>query len=464
MTQPLAPAPRPLRIAVVGHTNTGKTSLLRTLARDAGFGTVSDSPGTTRRVHGMALQVDGDTVVELFDTPGMEDAVALLEYLERLTAPGERLSTADRIDRFLDTPEARGRFEQEARTLRQLRDSDAALYVIDARDPVLAKHRDELDILTGCARPVLPVLNFVADPGNRIPQWRTALARLGLHAIVEFDSVAPALDGEQRLYDKLATLLDEHAPALERLYTDIVRQKATRRTAAANASAAMLIDVAALRLASAPDGPAVSQALDTLRERVRTREAACVAQLLALYRFRPDDHVIQALPALAERLDMDLFNPQALKAMGVRAGKSAAAGAAAGATLDVLSAGLSLGTGTLVGAAIGGLWKTADEAGARLLGRMRGHRELTVDDDVLRMLALRHRLLLRALAQRGHAAQAPLALDIPEDAALRTGPLPEPLRQARAMPRWCSMADTYRNDADREAAVAALAQQLDDAG
>ena len=31
-------------------------------------------------------------------------------------------------------------------------DCDAALYVIDARDPVLGKHRDELDI-AACGRP-----------------------------------------------------------------------------------------------------------------------------------------------------------------------------------------------------------------------------------------------------------------------------------------------------------------------
>ncbi|HLS42613.1 MAG TPA: GTPase, partial [Paenalcaligenes sp.] len=39
-----------LRLAVVGHTNTGKTSLLRTLTRDANFGEVRNSPGTTRHV------------------------------------------------------------------------------------------------------------------------------------------------------------------------------------------------------------------------------------------------------------------------------------------------------------------------------------------------------------------------------------------------------------------------------
>ena len=34
----------PLKLAVVGHTNVGKTSLLRTLTRDVGSGEVSHRP------------------------------------------------------------------------------------------------------------------------------------------------------------------------------------------------------------------------------------------------------------------------------------------------------------------------------------------------------------------------------------------------------------------------------------
>ena len=39
-----------LKLAVVGHANVGKTSLLRTLIRNSNFGDVSDKPGTTRHV------------------------------------------------------------------------------------------------------------------------------------------------------------------------------------------------------------------------------------------------------------------------------------------------------------------------------------------------------------------------------------------------------------------------------
>lgn len=219
----------PLKLAVVGHTNVGKTSLLRTLTRDVGFGEVSHRPSTTRHVEGARLSVDGEPLLELYDTPGLEDAIALLDYLERLERPGERLDGPARLERFLQGSEARQRFEQEAKVLRQLLASHAGLYVIDAREPVLAKYRDELEVLANCGKPLLPVLNFVASSQHREPEWREALARLGLHALVRFDSVAPPEDGERRLYESLALLLENARPALQRLIDDQQAQRLARR-------------------------------------------------------------------------------------------------------------------------------------------------------------------------------------------------------------------------------------------
>ena len=76
--------------------------------------------GLVRGLLGARLSVDGQPLLELYDTPGLEDAIALLDYLERLEQPGERLDGPARIARFLASSEARQRFEQEAKVLRQL--------------------------------------------------------------------------------------------------------------------------------------------------------------------------------------------------------------------------------------------------------------------------------------------------------------------------------------------------------
>lgn len=451
-----------LRVAVVGHTNTGKTSLLRTLTRDGRFGEVADSPGTTRHVEGARLQLDGRPALEWFDTPGMEDSIALLEYLERLDEPGTRSDGPARIRRFLDSPEAHRRYEQEARVLAKMLECDAALYVIDARDPVLSKHRDELALLAACGRPLLPVLNFVNTPGHRADEWRDAMARLGLHAALEFDTVAPPLDGDRQLYAKLAVLLDRHAATLNRLADELARQRRERSLAAWVLAADLLIDVAALRLASPADDAALQAHAATLRDQVRKREQACVDALLALYNFRRSDYADDTLPLEGTRWGMDLFHPQALKDMGIQLGTGMAAGAMAGAAVDLFSAGLSLGTGMLIGAAAGGLWQGVERFGGRILGRLRGYREITVDDAVLRLLALRQRQLVHALERRGHAARDPLRLGQPADAQWRSGRLPEPLREARSRPQWSALAKGYEDDERRKHVVAELARILAD--
>lgn len=446
----------PLRIAVVGHTNTGKTSLLRTLAHDVDFGEVSDCAGTTRHVEGLRLFADGEALVELFDTPGMEDAIALLERLDGLVAAGERVDGPARIERFLATSDAAGRFEQEAKVLRQLLASEAGLYVIDARDPVLPKHRDELDILAGCARPLLPVLNFVRAADARPQDWRAALARLGLHAVVSFDTVAPEIDGERELFEVLATLLHDGRPALQRLIAARTREAEVRRLAARRLVATMLVELAARRETVAPTEAAMAAATAALRDAVRAREQACVDALLRLYRFRPDDVRSAGLPLGAGRWEADLFNPETLRQLGVKLGTGAAAGAAAGVGVDLLAGGLTLGAAAALGALAGGLWQTVGEYGQRLIAGVRGQRELTVDDAILRLLAVRQRMLLAALEGRGHAAQAPLALEDPEARRWRQGSLPDPLQRARAHPEWA----TGVGDGAREAAVGTLAEAL----
>jgi len=472
-----------LRLAVVGHTNTGKTSLLRTLTRDPEFGEVRDNPGTTRKVQGAHLLADGQRLATLYDTPGLEDASALLDYLDTLIKPGERPDGPERLNRFLDSPESRRRFEQETRVLRQLLDSDAALYVIDARDPVLGKHRDELQLLAYAGKPLLPILNFTHTPQSRLPAWREALRRLGLHVLVEFDTIAPPLDGQSSLYERLALLLETSAHKLQALRDALRREDQRRRQDALRLIAELLIDAAAWRVHCAADQPALEAATQTLRERLRQREQRCVDALLQCHHFDSRSYPAHSLPLQGERWGMDLFHPQALKNLGIHVGKGMAAGAMTGATVDAFLAGVSLGAATLAGAAIGGLWQGADKLGKRLLGRLRGWRELSVDDSVLRLLALRQLTLLQALERRGHAAQTPIVLDagtqaenrsaaaapthhsttlsVPPNAARwQRGPLPATLLAARAQPSWSTLSSEYRSSPAREAAVQALADTL----
>ena len=459
--------PEALVIAIVGHTNAGKTSLLRTLTRQVDFGQVSDRPGTTRHAEAIELRLDGSKAVRFIDTPGLEDSVALLEYLQQLDGD----TRAAKVRVFLAGPEARASFEQEAKVLRALTgEADAAMLVIDTREPVLPKYRAEIEILGSCAKPLMPVLNFVRDAGSRRSDWHQALLDSGLHARVEFDVVAPFVGAERQLYADLATLLPARRQQLNDIVDALALQARERRLAACRVVAGCLIDVAAMRRALPAE-----QFEDALRQQafvrafqddVRRHARRAVDDLLAVYAFRPGDAELADLPQIDGRWEDDLFNAELLKAAGKRLGLGAAIGAGIGAVADLAMAGLSLGAATTLGATLGGaasggwrpLWR-------KLENRLGGVQELTAGDPVLLLLADHLLQLAQALDQRGHAAQD--KLHVAAATAAPSGPdddlhaLVRALGPARGHPDWERGSGTgAASDADREQLVAALARQL----
>ncbi len=434
-----------LKVAVVGHTNTGKTSLMRTLMRDVDFGEVSDRPAVTREVEAAVLRAQGEAIIDLFDTPGLEDSIGLLEHLDAMRGES-RIDRFDIIKQFLDGPEARGQFSQEAKALKQVLNSDVAVYVIDVRDRVLGKHRDELEILGRCARPVVPVLNFTAADDARAREWRGQLARVNMHAVVEFDTVVFNEQDERRLFEKMRTLLDAHSRTLDNLITERAEIRKALIQSSAALLAELLIDVAACTvLVPVGDKPRAEEKMADLKQKVREREQRCVEQLLALHCFRPGDVEETSLPIDDGAWGLDLFSPAAVRQFSTHAGSAALTGAMVGLTLDIMLAGLSLGTGALAGAAIGGLFGAARTHGKRMYDRARGMTELHCDDATLRLLAARETLLIIALLRRGHAAIDAIRVDVgvPDpDSQATPNQLLELLARARVHPGWSDIAPT----------------------
>lgn len=399
----------PIEIAVVGHTNVGKTSLLRTLARQHRFGEVSDRPGTTRHVEQIDLRMDGVPAVRFYDTPGLEDAVALQHYVAEL--PGPHTNPVERVHAFLAGPEAHAAFEQEAKVLRKTLEVEAAIYVIDCRQELLPKYRSELALLCACARPVMPVLNFIAVSGERADAWRDLLAGFNLHIVMQFDAVAPYAGAEGQLFQDLSVLLRARQKELQSVVAYLARQAVDRRSAAAALAARLLVHAAAVRVALpaaelvTPEGR--SQAIQTLRAEVARTMDACVQAILGVYGFRPGEADVALVNWTSGRWQADLFHPELLSAAGRKLGAGAAVGAALGFAADVAMAGMSLGAATALGAAVGGVASQGfGQLPRKLRRKWRGLEELTLEDAVLAALADSLLRLIAALERRGHAALA----------------------------------------------------------
>ena len=395
----------PINIAVVGHSNAGKTSLIRTLLRDDQFGDIDEAAGTTRYVEKSAILSADEEVLDLFDTPGFEDSSALLQALQALSKTVESGSSADLLRTFIERAEDYADFEQEIKVLRQSLISNVLLYIIDVREPLLGKYSDEVEILSMAGKPILPVFNFIAGNSDALMRWREQMAKFNLHAALEFDTVAFEFEAEKRLYQKLQSLLEQHYDILQSLID--YRQEVWNNLnhAAARRIFQLIAVVACYR--REVSGKASFSAADvaSMQDFVRSAEQQALRDLLTIFSFTQLDVDIQQLPVRDGEWELDLFSPAMLKDFGLDAGATALKGAAAGAGIDLMVGGMSLGAATMLGAALGAGWAAARRYQQELKAALRGHKWLCVDDDTVSLLFLRNRQLLHSLTQRGHAAQ-----------------------------------------------------------
>ena len=446
----------PLRLAVVGHTNTGKTSLLRTLLRDVYFGEVKNEAATTRHVERAQLldSQTGEILVALYDTPGLEDASGLMDWLEDNTA--SRRDGIERLQQFLaaDIASSDGHgledYSQEAKVIRQLLASDMAIYVVDAREPVLGKYKDELTILSWAAIPVMPVFNFTDAQDANIDEWQTMLARRNLHISTRFDSVAFEFEDEMRLWQNLATMLT-HSEMLERLMQSRTADWAQLFDEANIIIADFLLNVAAfVREINEDDDP--MPVLAQMREAVRQSERAMQNSLLNSYKFY--DNAVAATALELQAYQQDPFDPELLKSYGIRTTSGAAAGALLGLGIDVAALGTTLGLGAALGGIAGGLLSNTSSIADKITGVKR----LYIDPATLTLLATRAIDLLTALRHRGHAATDATQLLYQKDsdanptlnsehkdsetsivAPWPPHKLPSELKKARGKPQWSSL-------------------------
>lgn len=369
---------RPLRLAVVGHVNTGKTSLIATLARrdDLAIG----DGRTTVGVQEIAFRTEGTPLLVLVDTPGFELAADMLRELDAIRGrPGARLDDVDALETHVREARASGRadVELDLRALEAALAADAILYVVDVTQAPLERLRDEVALLVRTARPVVAVMNFTAEAQTHEERWREVFRREKVHSQVAFDVMVADEASEHELFDTVRSVLPEAGrAALARLQSARRGQALRRRSAAVRAIAELLLDAAVLRV-ELPRGPgAEREAAERLRDAVRDRERHGLEAVARAHGFSGSElGEIGASPG-AEVLRDDLFALETWRRSARALLGLAAGGAAAGVAVDAVLGGASLGLGALVGGAVGlagGLarrgvhaWRRGDLVVARL--------------------------------------------------------------------------------------------------
>jgi hypothetical protein len=373
-TTPVAPPAHPVVLSLVSHTNTGKTTLARTLlGRD--IGEVRDAPHVTEFVEGHTLidTPQGDEL-QLWDTPGFGDSARLLARLQRQGSPvGWLLSQV--WDRWRERP-----FWATQQALRHVRErSDVVLYLVNAAEsPATAGYlAPELALLRWLDKPVLVLLNQMGAPrpaateAAELQVWRDHLAAHPfVRDVLPLDAFARCWVQELALWQAVQPLLaPPRQAAMARLQAAWRARRRAQFDAALDLLAASLGRIAAARAASGAadqlepwharlrqlwpgsrdeDDPDPAQAALAMQLDTEVRE--CTAALIRLHGLQGEAQG-QILNRLA-----GLVQARAHVSEGRAAALGGAlTGALAGLKADLATGGLTLGGGLLAGGLIGAL-------------------------------------------------------------------------------------------------------------
>ena len=366
--------PVQIQLALISHTNAGKTTLARTLL---GFdvGEVRDAPHVTTapELHTLLATPSGD-LLQLWDTPGFGDSVRLVKRLRMADNPiGWFLREV--VDRYRDRA-----FWLSQQAVRAARDAaDVVLYLVNSsEDPIDAGYvLPEMKILQWLGKPVVILLNQTGAPRPfaleqaEQARWHSHFADFTVVKVVlALDAFARCWVHERVFYQALGLLMPIEK---KEVYAQLLQVWEKDNRARLEASMHVIArQIAAAAHDSEPMEPAGKAVFDTLLEavglgqqRAQKRQDKAWHGLLQ----RQNDGVLKATAELLKLHRLDAgeaakINHRVQQGFVVRAPidtrqagllGAALSGAATGLSADLLAGGLTFGAGALVGGVIGAL-------------------------------------------------------------------------------------------------------------
>ena len=361
---------KPLVVAVVGPTNEGKTSLLRTLTNDPDFGCVNAFTGTTVRAEIQKVFYRGIAeILQLIDTPGFQTSSEIMERVLESPEVASRRGEYGLAEILGAIPLDDEDFRHDLRAWREIERCDVVVFVANvAEDPNKSLLRNTLTLLQHIGKPTLVAYNNLGDSEqpmgspvreNFQREWDETLSRNSFFLVQRYDAHRRSFQDEVALFEKLVALTRDSLT--QRVLRLEIRERRARELRRLNASrttiAEMLLDVAAFQKEETgvelADWKERQKELErALRETVLKREHDAQSALLETWGFKFGALDREALVVDDDSQERDDFFDDDVKKSGA---VGVGVGAAIGGIVDVASAGLTFGTGLTIGAFLGGL-------------------------------------------------------------------------------------------------------------
>jgi len=369
------------RFAIVGHPNKGKSSIVATLARDESVA-ISPIPGTTAENRVYPMQVDGETLYELVDTPGFQRGRMALEWMQ--AQEGNSAGRADIVRRFVDRHRDDPRFAAECNLLQPILDGAGILYVVDGSRPFGEEYEAEMEILRWTGQPSMALINLIRDNDHTV-EWENALDQY-FRIVRVFNALTADFDRRIQLLLAFGQMREMWRQPLEEA-VEILREEQVQR---GEQSARVIAETVArmitystqrAQVQETPTEKEKDELKKAYREKLAGMEQRCRKRVERIYSYRG----VERHGPLLELLDENLFAEESWKLFGLTQPQLIATGtmggAATGSVIDLAVGGSFLFLGTGLGALVGGAstWLTANRiADIKILGLPLGGKELRV--------------------------------------------------------------------------------------
>ena len=343
--------------AVVGRVNKGKSSVIATLAEDERVA-ISPVPGTTRSCTEYPVRIDGEVQFVLVDTPGFEDAPAVLAWLREGSPPADQ--RAARVRAFVEHFSGSDEFFEECELLTPILQGACILYVVDGTRPYRDNYNSEMEILRWTGQPSMALINRIGE-GDYVDAWRSALDQF-FKVVRDFDAHTASFEERVRLLDTFRALDSRGAERLEHAIEVLQQDRARRVTEVARVVTDLLIDALTFTLETKEGEQKDPRKLeDEFHTHLRAREARAYREVERIYHHAKVSW--QSADLVRPIFGEDLFAARTWQVLGLSPAQLMAlyvvGGALTGSVVDAGVGGTSFLAGTAVGSIVGataGLW------------------------------------------------------------------------------------------------------------
>ena len=357
-------------IAIIGHPNEGKSSVLSTLAEDDSV-RISPVPGETTKCRTFPVVIDGKELLKFTDTPGFQYPQRILEALRTFTGNSD-----SRLKQLREFTGSSPELADDHELLSPVARGAGIIYVVDGSRPVRSVDRAEMEILRLIGRPRMAVINCKNDSFEYLDDWKDEF-RKRFNSNRLFNAHRATYVERIELLESLKAIDQDWHSVLNEIIDSFKADWASRTRSCAGTISSLLKQSLSLQIVetiSASEAIAEKERrlVEEYSKRVMEMETAAHQQIRSLFKHNIFDYKLPKHSILRE----DLFSETTWQLLGLTRKQflilGGLGGAAIGAGIDVAALGHSLGLFTALGGIAGTVGAIAGRsqfsANASLLG------------------------------------------------------------------------------------------------